>query len=45
MLEKNFFVTFIDDHTWLTWVYLMKEKSEVETIFQKFLDHGANTVS
>ena len=43
--EKRWFVTFIDDHTRLTWVYLMKEKSKVETIFQKFLHHGANTVS
>lgn len=29
-------MTFIDDHTRLTWVFLMKEKSEVGPIFQKF---------
>ena len=34
--KKKRFVTFIDDHTRLTWVYLMKEKSKVETIFKPF---------
>ena len=29
-------MTFIDDHMRLSWVYLMKEKSEVETIFKNF---------
>ena len=32
---KNGF-TFIDDHTRLSWVYLLKEKSEVEEIFKIF---------
>ena len=36
VLKKKWFVTFIDDHTRLTWVYLMKEKSKVETIFKLF---------
>ena len=30
----RWFVTFVDDHTRLTWVFLMKEKSEVDRIFQ-----------
>lgn len=30
---KRLFVTFIDDHTRLTWIYLMKTKSEVDNIF------------
>ena len=34
--RKKWFVTFIDDHTHLCWVYLMNEKSEVETIFKNF---------
>ena len=30
------FVSFIDDHTRLTWVFLMKEKSETGQIFKNF---------
>ncbi|XP_062107930.1 lysine-specific demethylase JMJ26-like isoform X2 [Humulus lupulus] len=33
---KKWFVTFIDDHTRLCWVYLMKEKFEVTKIFTDF---------
>ncbi|KAL0556045.1 hypothetical protein IC582_004550 [Cucumis melo] len=33
---KRWFVTFIDDHTRLTWVYLITDKSEVLSIFQNF---------
>ena len=33
---KKWFVTFIDDHTRLCWVYLMSEKSEVCMLFQNF---------
>ena len=33
---SRWFVTFIDDHTRVTWVFLMKEKSEVGQIFQTF---------
>lgn len=33
-LEKKWFVTFIDDHTRLSWVYLLKDKSEVIQIFK-----------
>ena len=29
-------MTFIDDHTRICWVYLMREKSEVERIFKEF---------
>lgn len=32
----RWFVTFIDDHTRVSWVFLMKEKSEVGKIFQHF---------
>ena len=34
--NKRWFVTFIDDHTRVCWVYLMKDKSEVEQIFRNF---------
>lgn len=33
---KKWFVTFIDDHTRLCWVYLMSTKSEVEQLFKDF---------
>lgn len=32
----RWFVSFIDDHTRTTWIYLMKEKSEVTNIFKNF---------
>ena len=32
----RWFVSFVDDHTRLTWVFLMKNKSEVGQIFQSF---------
>lgn len=33
---KQWFVTFIDDHTRLCWTYLMSAKSEVESLFKIF---------
>ena len=33
---SRWFVTFIDDCTRMTWVCLMKSKSEVNLLFQKF---------
>lgn len=32
----RWFLSFVDDHTRLTWVFLMKNKSEVSQIFQNF---------
>lgn len=29
-------MSFIDDHTRLTWVYLLKDKSEVKHMFEAF---------
>ena len=40
--NARWFVTFIDDHTRTTWVYLMKEKSEVNQIFQSFYSYVKN---
>lgn len=34
--NKRWFVTFIDDHTRMCWIYLMSEKSEVGNIFEMF---------
>ena len=31
---EKWFITFIDDHTRITWVYLLKEKSEAEQTFK-----------
>ena len=36
MNGKRWFVTFIDDHTRITWVYLLREKSETYQVFQNF---------
>ena len=36
--EKRWFMTIIDDHTRISWVYLLKEKNEVETIFKTFFN-------
>ena len=33
---SRWFVTFIDDCTRMTWVFLMKSKSDVNLLFQKF---------
>ena len=35
--HHRYYVTFIDDYTCCTWVYLMKKKSEVFTHFRNFL--------
>ena len=34
--NKKWFITFIDDHTRLCWVYLLKEKSEAEKVVKIF---------
>ena len=34
--RKKWFVTFLDDCTWMTWLYLMKNKNKVFHIFQVF---------
>ena len=31
----NYYVTFIDDHSWRTWIYFLKTK-EFEVVFNKF---------
>ena len=33
---NRYFILFIDDYSRMTWVYFMKEKSEVFFIFKKF---------
>lgn len=33
----KWFITFVDDHTRVTWTYLMKNKSEVGVIFKNFI--------
>ncbi|KAG6532281.1 hypothetical protein ZIOFF_006121 [Zingiber officinale] len=34
--QNRYFILFIDDHTRMTWVYFMRQKSEVFMIFKKF---------
>ena len=36
MKGHRWFVTFIDDFSRATWVYLMKDKSEVFSVFRNF---------
>ncbi|KAL8117736.1 hypothetical protein AgCh_015569 [Apium graveolens] len=36
LAENRYFVLFIDDYSRMTWVYFMKYKSEVFSIFKKF---------
>ena len=33
---SHWFITFIDDYTRMTWLYLMKTKDEVNLLFQNF---------
>lgn len=34
--SSRWFITFIDDHTRVTWIYLLKEKSEAANVFKNF---------
>ena len=34
--QNRYFILFIDDYTRMTWVYFMRQKSEVFSIFKKF---------
>ena len=36
IIGKRWFVTFIDDHTRICWVHMLKEKSEVKQDFKDF---------
>ena len=36
--NKKMFISFIDDHTHVCWVYLLRDKSEVAQIFENFND-------
>ncbi|KAG8485341.1 hypothetical protein CXB51_021417 [Gossypium anomalum] len=36
IIGARWFITFIDDHTRVCWIYLLKEKSEVSRVFQNF---------
>lgn len=36
MSGTRWFLLFVDDHTWLSWVFLMKEKFETSSIFKQF---------
>jgi hypothetical protein len=34
--NRKYFIVFVDDYSRMTWVYLVKEKSEAFLIFNKF---------
>ena len=42
LTKKRWFLTLIDDHIRLCWIYLMRTKSEVEKIFKDFYKLNEN---
>ena len=36
MSDFSYFVTFIDDYSRMTWLFLMKDRYEILSIFQRF---------
>ena len=36
ILGSRWFLLFVDDHTRLSWVFLMKQKSQIVSLFKKF---------
>lgn len=40
--NSKYFILFIDDYSRMTWVYFLKERSEVFKIFNKFKSHVEN---
>ena len=36
LVEKKYYVSFIDDYSKFTWIYLLKYESEVFSVFQEF---------
>ncbi|KAK4398323.1 Retrovirus-related Pol polyprotein from transposon TNT 1-94 [Sesamum angolense] len=41
--QNRYFILFIDDYSRMTWVYFMREKSEVFKVFKKFKKSGGET--
>ncbi len=39
---RSLFVTFIDDHSRLTWVYVLKDRSRLFSVFQTFYAEISN---
>lgn len=33
---SKYFITFVNEHTWMLWLYIVKFKSEVPQFFKKF---------
>ena len=36
MLGNRYFITFVDDHSRMAWIYLLKDRSSVLNVFQTF---------
>ena len=36
VLGYRYFITFVDDHSRMTWIYLLKDRSSVLDVFQTF---------
>jgi len=44
VLGYRYYVTFIDDFSHCTWIFLMKDRSELFNIFSKFLFRNQNSI-
>jgi hypothetical protein len=42
MSKARYFITFIDECTWMTWVSLLHKKSDASTAFQEFINQVKN---
>jgi hypothetical protein len=42
LCDARYFVTFIDDHSRLTWVYVFKDRSQLFSVFQSFYAEISN---
>jgi transposase InsO family protein len=42
LCDARYFVTFIDDHSRLTWVYVLKDRSQLFSVFQSFYAEISN---
>ena len=42
--KSKYFVTFIDDYSKYTWIYFLRSKSEVFSVFQKFVAYVKDSI-
>ena len=42
LCDAHYFVTFIDNHSRLTWVYMLKDRSQLFSVFKSFYAEISN---